>query len=131
MCLEYNFFETTVGKREIFVTSNFSLSHSVFYPFGEPSGIFIKVKIVVCKLFQFGKVLNLSFGKGLSQPLGSFTLSQTTFFRLFRIQSLQTTISGLMKIAKKYPTGRKHGGKRRKTECNHFSFIIMISHTII
>ena len=38
------------------VTSNFSFSHSVFYPFGELSAIFIKFEIVVCKLFQFGRV---------------------------------------------------------------------------
>ena len=53
-------FENTMGKGEIsclLVTSNFSFSHSVFYRFGEPSVIFIKFKIVVCKLFQglFGK----------------------------------------------------------------------------
>ena len=35
------------------------------YPFGELSTIFIQFEIVVCKLFQFGRVLNLSFGKGL------------------------------------------------------------------
>ena len=36
--------------------SNFSFSHSVFYPFGELSAIFVLKKIVVCKLFQFGRV---------------------------------------------------------------------------
>ena len=40
----------------IFVTSNFSFSHSVFYPFRQLSAIFVKFEIVVCKLFQFGKV---------------------------------------------------------------------------
>ena len=38
------------------VTSNFSFSHSVSYPFGELSAIFIKFEIVVCKLFQFGSL---------------------------------------------------------------------------
>ena len=38
------------------VTSNFSFSHSVFYPFVQLSTIFIKSEIVVCKLFQFGRV---------------------------------------------------------------------------
>ena len=47
------------------VTSYFSLSHSVFYRFEELSHIFIKFEIVVCKLLQFGRVYNLSFGKGL------------------------------------------------------------------
>ena len=53
-CLQYKSFEITVGKGEIAVTSNFSFSHSVFYPFGDISAFFIKLKIVVCKLFQFG-----------------------------------------------------------------------------
>ena len=52
-CLQYKSFEITVGKGEI-VTSNFSFSHSVFYPFGDLIAFFIKSKIVVCKLFQFG-----------------------------------------------------------------------------
>ena len=52
-CLQYKSFEITVGKGEI-VTSNFSSSHSVFYPFGDIFAFFIKSKIVVCKLFQFG-----------------------------------------------------------------------------
>ena len=47
-------FENTVGKGD--VTSNFSYSQSVFYPFGKLAAIFIKVEIVVCKVFQFGRV---------------------------------------------------------------------------
>ena len=47
------FFWKHCGKR-----SNFSFSHSVFCRFGELSGIFIKFEFVVCKLFQFGRVLN-------------------------------------------------------------------------
>ena len=39
---------------------------SVFYPCVKLSAIFIKFKIVVCKLSLFGRVLNLSFGKGLT-----------------------------------------------------------------
>ena len=41
-------------------------SHSVFCPFEELPFIFIKFGIVVCKLFQFGLVQNLLFGKGLT-----------------------------------------------------------------
>ena len=37
----------------------------VFNLFGELPAIFIKLGIVVCKLFHFGIVENLSFGKGL------------------------------------------------------------------
>ena len=66
------------GKKEkLLVTSNFSFSHSVFYQFWELFAIFIKFEIAVCKLFQFGRVLNLLFGDGLRThfyPVGySFT----------------------------------------------------------
>ena len=57
--------KTLWEKEKLLVTSNFSFSHSVFYPFGELSAICIKLKIVLCKLFQFGRVQNLLFGKGL------------------------------------------------------------------
>ena len=50
-CLQCMSFENTVGKSEIARNEQFFLSHSVFYPFGELSAIFIKVEIVVCKLF--------------------------------------------------------------------------------
>ena len=56
-------FENTVGKGEIAHNEQFLLSPSVFYPFEELSAILIKFEIVVCKLFQFGRVQNLSFGK--------------------------------------------------------------------
>ena len=46
------------------MTSNFSFSHSVFYLFEELSAVSNKIEIIVCSLFQFGRVLNLSFGKG-------------------------------------------------------------------
>ena len=48
--------KTLWEKEKILVTSNFPLSHSVFYSFEELSAIFVKFEIVVCKLFQFGRV---------------------------------------------------------------------------
>ena len=45
--------KTQWEKEKLLVTSNFSFSHGVFYPFGELSAIFIKYEIVICKLFQF------------------------------------------------------------------------------
>ena len=51
-----SFLKTLWEKEKLVITSNFSFSHSVFYPFGEISTIFIKFEIVVCKLFQFGRV---------------------------------------------------------------------------
>ena len=47
--------KTQLEKEELLIKSNFSFSHSVFYPFREISSIFNKFKIVVCKLFKFGR----------------------------------------------------------------------------
>ena len=57
--------KTVWEKEKLLLTSNFSFPHSVFYLFWEPSAIFSKLKIVNCRLFQFGRVKNLSFGKEL------------------------------------------------------------------
>ena len=72
--------KTLWEKEKLLVTSNFFLFyHCVFYPFGELSTIFIKFEIVVCKLFQFGRVLKFvvweSFNYG---PMKSFYVSQLT-----------------------------------------------------
>ena len=48
--------KTLQEKEKLLVASNFSFSHSVFYPSGELAAILIKFKIVVCKLFQFRRV---------------------------------------------------------------------------
>ena len=48
--------KTLWEKEKLLVTSNFSFSHSVFYLSEELSSIFIKSKIVICKLFPFGRV---------------------------------------------------------------------------
>ena len=40
--------KTLWEKEKLLVTSNFSFSHSVFYPFGELSAIFIKFDFVIC-----------------------------------------------------------------------------------
>ena len=47
--------KTLWEKEKLLVTSNFSFSHRVLYPFGELSFIFITFEIVVCNLFQFGR----------------------------------------------------------------------------
>ena len=59
--------KTRWEKEKLLVIINFSFSHTVFYPFGELPAIFIKFKIVICKLFQFGRVYNLLSGKGLNK----------------------------------------------------------------
>ena len=59
--------KTLWEKEKLLIMSNFSFSHSVFYSFRGLPAIFIRFEIVVCKLFQFGRVYNLLFGKGLRQ----------------------------------------------------------------
>ena len=58
--------KTLSEKKKLLVTSNFFFFFPpVFsYTFRELSAIFIRFKIVVCKVFQFGRVRSLSFGKG-------------------------------------------------------------------
>ena len=52
-------FENTLGKRRNCSLRAISpFSHSVFNPFGQSSAIYIKFEIVVCKLFQLGRVYN-------------------------------------------------------------------------
>ena len=58
--------KTLWEKEKLLVTSNFSFSNSVFYLLGELPAFFNKFEIVVCRLFQFGRVKNLPFGKGLN-----------------------------------------------------------------
>ena len=53
-------------KEKLLVMSNFFFSQLDLYPFGKLSAIIINITTVVCKLFQFGGVLNLLFGKGLN-----------------------------------------------------------------
>ena len=47
---------TTWGKTGVSWDNLPLLFHSVFYPFGELSAIFMKFEIVVCKLFQLWRV---------------------------------------------------------------------------
>ena len=69
--------KTLWEKEKLLVTSNFSFSHGIFNHFRELSAIYIKFNIVVCKLFQFGRVQNLSSGKGLNFYLSSWTWNNT------------------------------------------------------
>ena len=61
--------KTLLEKEKLVVKSNFSFSRFVFYPFGEVYAVFVKFEIVVCKLFKFGWIHNLLFGKGLNAAL--------------------------------------------------------------
>ena len=55
-CLQYKSFENTVGKGEAARSEQFILLPRCFLPFWKSFAIFIKFKIVVCKLFLFGRV---------------------------------------------------------------------------
>ena len=56
--------KTLWEKEKLLVTSNFSFSHNVFYPFEKLAAIFIKVEFVVCKVFQFEESKIYGLGKG-------------------------------------------------------------------
>ena len=59
------FWKNSWKRRNCFVTSNFSFTHSVFQPFGQLLAMFIKFQIFVCKHFYFfEESKNCRFGKG-------------------------------------------------------------------
>ena len=64
MCLQYKSFENTVGKEENACYEQFLLFPVFFLLFGELSFIFIKVEIIICKDFQFGRSEICRLGKG-------------------------------------------------------------------
>ena len=55
-CLQHKPFENTVGKGEIARNEQFLLFPKCFLLLEKLSAIFIKFDIVICKLFQFGRV---------------------------------------------------------------------------
>ena len=63
MCLLFRFFKNNIRKGEIAHKEWFLLFPQCFLPFLRNSVILIQFKIVVCKLFEFWIVWNLSFGK--------------------------------------------------------------------
>ena len=76
--------KTLREKEKLLVTSNFSFSHIVFYPFRELSATLTKFEIVICKLSQFGRVKIFSFGKGLMY------LTQVNLLSLSRLICIET-----------------------------------------
>ena len=66
--------------------------HTAFYPFGELLVIFVKLKIVVCKLRQFGRVQNLSSGKNLQMTISNLTQLEESYpYRLWEKEKLLVT----------------------------------------
>jgi hypothetical protein len=82
--LPYKPFENTLGKRRNYFLQAISPYPTVFFnPFEGLSAIFIKFKTVICKLFQFGSIQNLSLGKGLSHSVINTIFSSAPFLLLF------------------------------------------------
>ena len=54
-------------KEKLLITSNFSFSQIVFYPFWELFAIFIKLKIVTCKLVLVRKSLKFIIWEKVKQ----------------------------------------------------------------
>ena len=59
-------------KEKLLVTSNFSISQSIFYPFGDLSAIFIKFEIVVCKALSVWKSLKFVVWERVKLSFQSF-----------------------------------------------------------
>ena len=53
LCVCNMSFKTLKEKEKLLETSDFSFSHSVFYPFVDFLSIFINFKIIMCKLFWY------------------------------------------------------------------------------
>ena len=70
MCLQYNSFENMVGKEEIVHNKKFLLFQS-FLSFQRTFRLKFKI---LSKLFQFGRVWNLSFGKWFNSLPNNKTL---------------------------------------------------------
>ena len=68
---KYRSFENTERKGEIARNEQFLLFPQCFLPIWITFCLFYRIKLVVYKLFQFGRVSNLSFGKGLKGPQGN------------------------------------------------------------
>ena len=80
-------FENTVGKGEIACNEQFLLFPQCFLPI---SFIFVKSEIVVCKLFQFGRVYNLSSGNGLNGSV--FQSSEKLWFIYLVVKELTSQL---------------------------------------
>ena len=66
--------KTSSEKEKLLLTSNFSFSHSVFFPSVDPFATFIQFEIVVCELFEFRRVVWESVKPHTAQSLVFTTL---------------------------------------------------------
>ena len=69
--------KTLWETEKLLITSNFSFSHSVFYPFGKFSAIFIEFKNCRLQSLAVWNILKLLFGKGLKSAITECTIKQS------------------------------------------------------
>ena len=99
--------KTMWEKEKLLITSNLSFSHSVFYPFGKLSAIFIKLKL------SSANPLSLEESK-IGRLVMGLTHYETTNFRLFQTERVcRQQFQIWRKWQKVIQKGRKHCGKRR------------------
>ena len=118
-CLQYKSFENTVGKGGFFFFFFFCNEQFLLFPvfstlsenFLPP---FIKFKIVVCKLFQFGRVYSLLFGKGLILVHVTIQIIRGWFFVVIKYKEMSfRMIQTQIKFNNQYQLNTKI--KREKT----------------
>ena len=95
--------KTLQEKEKLLVMSSVSFSHSVFYPFGKISSIFIKYKIVACKLFQF-RSLKFDIWERVKEPKYPFTRRQN-----FGLVNSETNCRRHFKVHLKWEKKVSHG----------------------
>ena len=98
-CLQYKSFEKNfVGKGKIVVTSNFSFSNSVFYPFCELPDIYVKFENVICKLSL--EEFNFFVWERVNFVFYSLTICRISFlfFKSIGFKQLMTYTASLTKI---------------------------------
>ena len=84
--------KTLWENQKLQVTSNFSFSRSVFYPFGELCPIFIKFKIVVCKVFQFGSLKFIVWERVKSGLCGKESKIEVTLYEMMKISTYKSKL---------------------------------------
>ena len=100
--LQSKSFENTVGKGEIAPNEQFLFYPTVFStPIGKLSAIIIKFGTVVCKIFQFRRVQNLSFGKRLRLVLPEKIFTDDGFNTAITCERMALVSRWVQRIAEK------------------------------
>ena len=120
--------ENVVRKGEIACNKQFLLFLQCFSAYIAVENVVRKGEIACNKQFLLFSQCFLRYMVLIFRFKCTLTLSQTTHFRLFQIESLQTTISNLMKIPKNSPNGYNAIWENDKLlDTSNFSF----SHSVV